>query len=307
MTIDHFTAATRNGGSVAINGNVRVAPDAGFPATLRISGHNAELVSNDFVTAIAELALDISGPLARRPRIGGKVTFDSIDVRVPDSIPASSRPLADTRHVKPSAAARARLALAAKNRVAKAKAAPAFNADLNIAVSAPSRIFVRGHGMDAELGGELTMTGDLSAPVAHGGFQIRRGAFTLAGKRLDFARGNITFAGGVIPQLDFAAQSTASDVTAQILISGPADQPQFAFTSVPELPQDEVFRGCCSPRPRAVSRRSSRCNWPRRWRNSVARGAPARWSACGARSASIRWTCKWAPTAVRALARAAIS
>jgi translocation and assembly module TamB len=241
VTIDHFTAATRNGGSVAINGNVRVAPDAGFPATLRVTGHNAELVSNDFITAIAELALDISGPLARRPRIGGKLTFDSIDVRVRDNVPASSRPLADTRHVKPSAAAKARLALAAKNRAAKAKAAPAFNADLNVAVSAPSRIFVRGHGMDAELGGDLTMTGDLSAPVAHGGFQIRRGAFTLAGKRLDFARGNITFAGGVIPQLDFAAQSTASDVTAQILISGPANEPQFAFTSVPELPQDEVL------------------------------------------------------------------
>ena len=152
VTIDHFTAATRNGGSVSISGNVRVAPDAGFPATLRVTGHNAELVSNDFITAIAELALDISGPLARRPRIGGKVTFDSIDVRVPDSIPASSRPLADTRHIKPSAAARARLALAAKNRAAKAKAAPAFNADLDIAISAPSRIFVRGHGMDAELG-----------------------------------------------------------------------------------------------------------------------------------------------------------
>ena len=126
VTIDRFTAATRNGGSLSATGNVRVAPDAGFPATLRVTGHNAELVSNDFITAIAELALDISGPLARRPRIGGKVTFDSIDVRVPDSIPASSRPLADTRHIKPSAAARARLALAAKNRVAKAKAAPAL-------------------------------------------------------------------------------------------------------------------------------------------------------------------------------------
>ena len=241
VTIDHFTAATRNGGSLSASGTVRVAPDAGFPATLRVTGHNAELVSNDFITAIAELALDISGPLARRPRIGGKVTFDSIDVRVPDSIPASSRPLADTRHIKPSEAARARLALAAKNRAAKAKAGPAFNADLDVAVSAPSRIFVRGHGMDAELGGDLTMTGDLSAPVAHGGFQIRRGAFTLAGKRLDFARGNITFVGSVIPQLDFAAQSTASDVTAQILITGPANKPEFAFTSVPELPQDEVL------------------------------------------------------------------
>jgi translocation and assembly module TamB len=241
VAIERFTAATRGGGSVAVSGNVRVAPDAGFPATLRITGQKAELVSNDFITAIAELALDISGPLARRPRVGGKVTFDSIDVRVPDNIPASSRPLEDTRHVQPTAAARARLALMAKARIARSKAAPAFNADINVAVSAPARIFVRGHGMDAELGGDIVLAGDLSAPVANGAFQLRRGAFTLAGRRLDFARGNINFVGSVIPNLDFLAQNTAGDVTAQIVISGPANQPDFAFTSVPGLPQDEVL------------------------------------------------------------------
>ncbi|MCI4678638.1 hypothetical protein K9U39_05245 [Rhodoblastus acidophilus] len=90
IAIERFTAATRNSGTIAMTGDVRVAPDAGFPASLRITGQKAELVSNDYVTAIANLALDLSGPLARRPRISGKVDFDSIDVRVPDSIPVSS-------------------------------------------------------------------------------------------------------------------------------------------------------------------------------------------------------------------------
>jgi translocation and assembly module TamB len=243
ITVERFTAATRNGGSVSVSGNVRVAPDAGFPASLRIAGQNAELVSNDYVTAVANLALDLSGPLARRPRIDGKVSFDSIDVRVPDRIPASSLPLENTRHVAPTPAARARLALKAKRagRSSRKPAPPAFNADLSVAISAPSRIFVRGHGIDAELGGDLTVTGDLAAPATHGAFQLRRGAFTLAGKRLDFSRGNITFTGGVIPQLDFSAQTSAGDVTAQIAITGPADQPEFAFSSTPELPQDEVM------------------------------------------------------------------
>jgi translocation and assembly module TamB len=243
IVVERFTAAARNGGTVAIAGTVRVAPDAGFPASLRITGQNAELVSNDYVTAVASLALDLGGPLARRPRIGGKVTFDSIDVRVPDRIPATGRPLDNARHVDPTPAAQARLALAAKrkDRQAARKAQPAFNADLDVAVSAPARIFVRGHGMDAELGGDLTVTGDLAAPATHGAFELRRGALTLAGKRFDFTRGNIVFAGNVIPQLDFASQTSAGDVTAQIAISGPADQPEFSFSSTPELPQDEVI------------------------------------------------------------------
>jgi translocation and assembly module TamB len=244
VVIERFTAATRGGGTISVGGNVRVAPDAGFPASLRVTGQRAELVSNDYVTAIANLGLDISGPLARRPRIGGKIAFDSIDVRVPDQIPSSSRPLENTVQVDPTAAARARLALEARSKAKHARRGaprPAFNADLNIAVSAPSRIFVRGHGMDAELGGDLTVTGDLSAPVTHGAFQLRRGAFTLAGKRLTFNRGNVFFAGGTIPQLDFAAQTSAGDVTATIAITGAADQPSFAFSSSPELPQDEVI------------------------------------------------------------------
>jgi len=244
VVIERFNAATRGNGTIAIAGNVRVAPDAGFPATLHIMGHNAELVSNDYVTAVAGLALDLTGPLARRPNVSGRIAFDSIDVRVPDRIPASSRPLEDTRHVDPTPAARARLALEAKRKAKQArrqKAQPAFNADLNIAISAPSRIFVRGHGIDAELGGDLTVTGDLTAPSTHGAFQLRRGALTLAGKRFDFNRGNINFVGGTIPQLDFAAQTSASDATVTIAINGPADQPEFTFSSTPELPQDEVI------------------------------------------------------------------
>ena len=243
IAIETFTAATRNGGTLSAAGTVRVAPDAGFPASLRVTGQNAELVSNDYVTAVANLALDLTGPLARRPRVGGRIAFDSIDVRVPDRIPASSRPLDNTSHVDPTPAARARLALEAsrKARQGRKGSPPPFNADLNVTISAPSRVFVRGHGIDAELGGDLTVTGDLSAPSTHGAFQLRRGAFTLAGKRLDFSRGNIAFVGGPIPQLDFAAQTSAGDVTAIVAISGPADQPEFTFSSTPDLPQDEVI------------------------------------------------------------------
>ncbi len=241
VTIERFTAATRGNGTVSLSGNVRVAPDAGFPASIRINGQKAELVSNDIVTAVADLALELNGPLASRPRVKGKIFFESIDVRVPDRIPASSRPLANTVHVAPTPAARARLALDAKKRQQRKTSKPAFNADLDVAISAPSHIFVRGRGIDAELGGNLTLGGDLARPVPKGAFQLRRGAFSIAGKRLDFTEGNIGFVGDLIPELDFVAQSSTSDVTAQIAITGPADQPVFTFSSTPELPQDEVI------------------------------------------------------------------
>ncbi len=43
------------------------------------------------------------------------------------------------------------------------------------------------------------------------------------------------------PELDFAAETRAGDVTARVVVTGPASQPQFELTSTPTLPQDEVL------------------------------------------------------------------
>ncbi len=239
IVIDHARGVTRNGGTIGVSGSLKASPDEGFPASLRISAQNAELVSNPVVAAVADMALDLSGPLARRPRVTGKVSFASMDISVPERLSSAGQPLANTTHVDPPPAVKARLARE-KAKQAKARQAPIFNADLDLAVSAPSRIFVRGRGIDAEFGGELKLRGTLEKPVADGGFDMRRGRLEIASQRLDFTRGVINFAGDIMPNLDFLAQTAAADVTAQITVTGAASNPQFTFGSIPSLPQDEV-------------------------------------------------------------------
>jgi len=118
---------------------------------------------------------------------------------------------------------------------------PAFDAALDLTISAPNHVFLRGRGIDAELGGDISLHGPLSNPATVGAFQLRRGRMNVAGSRLDFTRGRILFAGNLTPDLDLAAQTTAGDITATITISGPATQPSFVFSSEPELPQEEVL------------------------------------------------------------------
>jgi translocation and assembly module TamB len=143
-------------------------------------------------------------------------------------------------HVAPPPAAAARLAAERRAR-ARTGRSPPFDATLDLTISAPNRVFVRGRGIDAELGGHLRVRGRLSDPETIGAFELRRGRFSIAGTRLDFTRGRIEFTGNLTPTLDFEAQTRAEDVTAIIAISGPARQPSFASTSQPELPQDEVL------------------------------------------------------------------
>lgn len=242
LRIERAVARAANGGTLSLSGQVEVDPAAGFPGNIRIEGRRAELVSNGIVTSVADLNLALTGPLAQRPRVEGRVDIASLDVAVPDRLPASLRPVDGIRHVNAKGVAATRLAAQRKTQArGGGRPVPAFDATLAVTVSAPNRVFIRGRGIDAELGGELRVGGMLSAPVLDGGFDLRRGRFSVAGQRLDFSRGRLTFAGGVIPDLDFVAETRASDVTARILVTGPADRPAFAFTSQPELPQDEVL------------------------------------------------------------------
>jgi autotransporter translocation and assembly factor TamB len=63
---------------------------------------------------------------------------------------------------------------------------------LAVDVSAPRAVFVRGRGLEAELGGDVSVRGRLTAPEITGALELRRGEITLAGKRLEFERGRLS-------------------------------------------------------------------------------------------------------------------
>jgi translocation and assembly module TamB len=113
---------------------------------------------------------------------------------------------------------------------------------LEVRVGAPRAVFVRGRGIEAEFGGTLGIGGTIVAPMVSGGLNLRRGSLSFFDRRLDFRRGVIAFnAGTLVPTLDFLAASRAREVTVNVGVAGPANDPTLEFSSVPELPQDEVL------------------------------------------------------------------
>jgi translocation and assembly module TamB len=227
---------------------VTIDPAAGLPGEIRITGNRAQLVSNETIEASADLDLTISGPLLSRPRAAGRINIITMNVSVPDRLPTTLRPLPGTRHVRPTPTAAARLALAQRRQSASARGTP-FRAELDLTLTAQNRIFVRGRGINAELGGDLRLQGTSQEPIAIGAFELRRGRFDLLGQRLEFVRGRLDFTGDLTPSLDFLAETQAGDVTARIGVTGPASSPEFTFSSEPYLPQDEVLSRILFQRP----------------------------------------------------------
>ncbi|QFR34998.1 hypothetical protein GBB76_02585 [Ancylobacter sp. TS-1] len=236
VTISSFSARTTNGGSVTGRGNIALDPAAFYPGRIDLDLSNAALVNSDLMRLVAEGRLGLEGAFLNGPRLTGRLVLRALDINVPDRFPGGVQNL-NVRHVNASGKFK-------KLSPSVNRSAPASRSGiaLDLALSAPSNnVFVRGLGMEAQLGGELKLSGTTRAPVALGGFELRRGTFDFGGRRLTFSRGRVTFTGTTVPELDFVAETTSTDITAQLLISGPASRPTVSFSSTPTLPQDEVI------------------------------------------------------------------
>jgi translocation and assembly module TamB len=247
VQVTSFSAQTVQGGRIVGKGNIGLDPAQGFPAAIEVTLQKATLVNSDMMRLVADGTINVQGPVATRPKIVGQIKVRSLDINIADVPSGGLDPLA-VRHVNTGKqpAAKGGMRAQAQARAvatAKKKAAPAspFVADLDLRVSAPNGVFVRGMGMDAEFGGDLTLRGTTADMVTLGGFELRRGRFNVVGRQLDFTQGKITFNGSLDPELDFKADTTGGDVVASIIITGNASSPEVSFASTPTLPQDEVI------------------------------------------------------------------
>jgi autotransporter translocation and assembly factor TamB len=124
-----------------------------------------------------------------------------------------------------------------------AAAAPTASISLNVTLDAPQQVFVRGRGLDVELGGTIHIRGTAAQPQPDGGLHLRRGTLSVVGQTLTFTDGDIDFTGASItdPNIKLVATSTNNNITATLTVSGSASDPKITLTSVPELPQDEIL------------------------------------------------------------------
>jgi translocation and assembly module TamB len=234
--ISRLTGNLNGGGKVSVDGTIGFAPGSGFPANLRITLAKAVYADGNLIAATADGVLTVTGPLTAGPALGGKLTLTKAAITVPARLPTSLASI-DIRH-RNAPADVLRLMEEIRPKGAKKTSDPI---SLNLQITAPNGIFVRGRGIDAELGGDLTIAGTAIAPAVSGGFKMRRGRIVILAKRLDFTGGDITFGGGLIPILNLEASTTSAQTTITVSVTGVANDPTIAFSSAPALPQDEVL------------------------------------------------------------------
>ncbi|OZG73828.1 hypothetical protein BTA51_08485 [Hahella sp. CCB-MM4] len=111
---------------------------------------------------------------------------------------------------------------------------------LDITLRVAQQGFIRGRGLDAELEGEVRISGPMEASNYKGEFSVVRGTFELFGKRFNLTNGNVIFANESIALL-VEGHHVASDLEYIATLSGTLDDLDISLRTIPDLPEDEAL------------------------------------------------------------------
>lgn len=235
------SAAISTGGQLQINGSVAATPP--FNADLSATLSNVTLRDARLFQTRANGTITLQGPLTGGAKVAGRIALIETEIRVPNGNFVGTGSLPGLVHVGESAASRqTRLfagLIAGANGTGPTGTTRAFPLDLEI--SAPNRLFVRGRGLDAELGGTLRLRGTTANIMPDGAFSLIRGRLDILGKRLNLSEAELRLTGNFEPDLRILASNESDGITSSVLVEGNATDPKVSFTSNPQLPEEEVL------------------------------------------------------------------
>ena len=244
------TAAVAAGGTLRVSGPVDLRTGAPI-LDLRAVLERVVLRDPNLYETVVDGAVSITGNPADGPLVTGEVNLGPTEFRIPTSS-LGGNPILDMVHLNDTAEVRATRAKAGllpfasadarmAGMVAPAATPPANPARLDLTINAPNQVFVRGRGVDAELGGRIRLTGTARNMIPIGQLELIRGRVDLLGRRFTLSEGLIELQGSMVPVLRLVAETTRDAITTRIIIDGDLRDPEIRFESVPGMPEEEVL------------------------------------------------------------------
>lgn len=227
LVLDQIAGQTPAGGTIAGAGNVDFS--GGRPALdLKFNVVKAQLLDRD------DIAATVTGPLAihsegRGGRISGQLKLDRGRFTLGKAGAAAAVPQLEVRHVGRDV----------DDVIEIADLAP-WTLDLKVA---GGDLTVRGLGIDSRWSTDLAIAGNVTAPRFTGRADLIRGNYDFAGRSFRLSKGVIRFRGESPPDpsLDINALAQVQGLDASVTVRGTGLKPEISFTSVPQLPQDELL------------------------------------------------------------------
>jgi translocation and assembly module TamB len=226
-----ITGSVRSGaGKLNLNGTAQIEPDSGYPAQLRISGSEFEVVK--LPQANITIAPDLKCEYGKQGgSVLGKITVDKAKIELAELPANAAVPSEDEQIIGEEVA-----------KVDPKAPAPPFAVD--IALDLGKSASFTGVGMKTQLSGKLQLTKKGEQLAMFGDVVMDKGRYKSYGQDLTMRRGKFVFNGSPSnPLLDVEAirLSKSKKVTAVLKVSGTLQNPKTQILSEPELPEADAL------------------------------------------------------------------
>ena len=227
-----------DGGSLGVNGSLGL--QSPYPSDLTLNLSDFIIQQENVLHSSASGEVRLLGNLSGQASAVGDIALGPTEIRLSRFNAGRSGLLEDIHHIaEPTGVRQTRAQAGLLKSSTAARGSRAL--DLNIRLSAPNQIFVRGRGLDAELGGALTLRGNSNDIRPEGAFSLIRGRLDLLWHRLTLDEATVLLEGAFDPILSLKASAANQSVSLTVTVSGPASAPDLTITSTPPLPQDEAL------------------------------------------------------------------
>jgi translocation and assembly module TamB len=232
LNVSKFSASDAKAGVVSGSGRVDLSTKGASSLTLNAKGF--QLLDNDAAKAVATGAVTVTRGADGKAALAGALTIDRADIsaasaRTPPGV-VTMDVVEINRPGGPQAAQTTSLTQA-----------PAVGLDIQL--TAPGHVFVKGFGLNAEMSLAAHVGGTTASPSLTGTARVVRGDYDLAGKRFEIDDQGVVYLASdpANIRLDLNARLDDPTITAIIQIQGTAAKPKVTLTSTPVLPSDEVL------------------------------------------------------------------
>ena len=223
ISVTELSAKDDKGGSLTGTGQMDVGFASGSAITLAAKKLHIFNRREGFAVLTGDLKLNHTG---EKLALKGGLIVDDAQVSI-DRLPRAGRPTLDVKFSDPI----------------EDEEKPVRTAtELDVKITSPSRIALRGRGVNASMSLEAHVTGAFNDPVLAGEAAITRGRFNFLGKRFALNDSKVIFNNDIMEsRLDIAAIRETRELTATIKVTGTLSRPEIDLESTPELPEDEVI------------------------------------------------------------------
>ncbi|WP_019219215.1 translocation/assembly module TamB domain-containing protein [Bartonella florencae] len=238
LLIEKASASSSQGGLVSASGRISndLQPDLVFHLD------HANYNDGSMILAILSGKMTMTGNFLDNLVIGGDIIVEKAEILVPDHF--QNTKFLDIKNKNLTKSIQKTLERADVKNTNKRNSITEESSLVmlsNLRITARNQFFVRGRGLDTELGGRINIAGPLHDVHPVGEFQMIRGRFDILSQRFNFDQGQASFSGNLNPTVYFVANKNSGDIRVTITVSGTIDDLNINFSSQPNLPQDEVL------------------------------------------------------------------